>query len=103
MTSQVLGLDVRRRGSIGLTVPASRSEARGGIHLLWALLVASGFAQPVMDFVFWLHFIRPVYVIEGFDVARAAGFGPAVLTGAIGYAMGVAFALLWNQLHRVSP
>jgi Exopolysaccharide synthesis, ExoD len=37
------------------------------LHLLWVLLVASGWAQPLMDFVFWLHCIRPVYVIEGFD------------------------------------
>jgi hypothetical protein len=45
----------------------------GGLHLLWALLVASGWAQPLMDFIFWLHFIRPVYMIEAFDPLRAAG------------------------------
>ena len=102
MTSQVLGLDVRRRGAIGVhSTGLALGCLLGGIHLLWALLVASSFAQPVMDFVFWLHFIRPVYVIEGFDLARAAGL--VALTGAIGYAMGAAFALLWNQLHRVSP
>ena len=70
----------------------------GGLHLFWALLVAVGWAQPLMDFIFWLHFIRPVYVIEGFEPLRAAGL--VLLTGAIGYAMGGAYALLWNRLHR---
>ena len=70
----------------------------GGMHFIWALLVAVGWAQPLMDFVFWLHFIRPVYVIEGFDLLRAGGL--VLLTGMIGYAMGSAYAFLWNRLHR---
>ena len=70
----------------------------GGVHVLWALLVAGGVAQPLMDFIFWLHFIRPVYVIEGFDPLRAAGL--VLLTAMIGYAMGSALAFLWNQTHR---
>ncbi len=102
MTSHVFGPDVKRQGAIGVhSTGLALGCLLGGMHLLWALLVASGFAQPVMDFIFWLHFIRPVYVIEGFDVARAAGL--VALTGVIGFAMGTAFALLWNRLHRASP
>lgn len=70
----------------------------GGVHLLWALLVAVGAAQPLMDFIFWLHFIRPVYVVEGFGILRAGAL--VLLTGTIGYAMGTAYAVLWNHLHR---
>lgn len=70
----------------------------GGFHLFWTMLVAVGWAQPVMDFIFWLHLIRPVYVVEAFDVLRAGGL--VLLTGAIGYATGGAFALLWNRFHR---
>ncbi len=102
MTSHVLGLDVKRQGAIGVhSTGLALGSLLGGMHLLWALLVASGFAQPVTDFIFWLHFIRPVWVIEGFNVGRAAGL--VGLTGVIGYAMGAAFALLWNRLHRASP
>jgi hypothetical protein len=99
MASQALGSDATPHAAIGVHATGlALGCLLGGMHLLWGLLVASGFAQPVMDFVFWLHFIRPVYVIEGFDVARTAGL--VALTGAIGYAMGAAFALVWNRLHR---
>lgn len=102
MTSHLFGPDAKRRGRISVhSAGLALGCLLGGMHLLWALLVASGFAQPVMDFIFWLHFIRPVYVIDGFDAARAAGL--VALTGAIGYAMGIAFALLWNRLHPASP
>jgi hypothetical protein len=70
----------------------------GGLHLLWALLVASGVAQPLMDFVFWLHFIRPVYVIEGFDPLRAAGL--VLFTATEGYGIGASFAIVWNYIHH---
>jgi hypothetical protein len=70
----------------------------GSWHLLWALLVALGLAQPIVDFIFWMHFIRPIYVISPFNIGTAL-----VLIGAtslIGYAMGVIFAGIWNFLHR---
>ena len=70
----------------------------GGFHLIWAMIVASGLAQPLIDFIFWLHFIRPVYVIETFEPVRAAGL--VLLTSIIGYVIGSVFALLWNRLHR---
>ena len=70
----------------------------GAMHLLWALLVAAGAAQPIMDFIFRLHFIRPVYVIERFDPVLALGL--VLLTAASGYCIGAGFALLWNRFHR---
>jgi hypothetical protein len=69
----------------------------GGWHLLWALLVALGWAQPLIDFIFWLHFIKPVYVVGKFDAGVAALL--VGLTGVIGFALGGAFAVLWNKIH----
>ncbi len=71
----------------------------GAMHLGWLLLVATGVAQPVADFVFWLHFIKPVWVIEPFEPFRAVGL--VVVTAAIGYFIGATFALIWNHLHRL--
>src|SRR5579863_5146268 len=95
MISQVAGLEPRSRSTVGVNRAALvLALLLSGFHLLWALLVASGAAQPVMDFIFWLHFIQPIYVIEGFEPLRAAGL--VLLTGIIGYAIGGCFALLWN-------
>lgn len=70
----------------------------GGWHLAWSLLVALGVAQALIDFVFWMHFIKPVYVIEPFDPARALIL--IVVTSSFGYMLGSAFGLLWNRFHR---
>jgi hypothetical protein len=70
----------------------------GGWHLCWSALVALGVAQPVIDFVFWMHFIRPVYVVEPFEPLRAILL-VAVTTGA-GFAIGAIFAMVWNAIGR---
>lgn len=70
----------------------------GAWHLLWAFLVLVGWAQPIIDFVFWAHMIQPVYVIKPFDLKAALTL--IVLTTAIGYAFGLIGALIWNRLHR---
>jgi hypothetical protein len=70
----------------------------GGWHLCWSILVVLGWAQSVIDFVFWMHFIKPVYVIEPFEIARAAIL--VVVAAGIGFIIGSAFAGVWNVLHR---
>jgi hypothetical protein len=70
----------------------------GGWHLVWVLLVLVGWAQPMLDFIFWLHLIKPVYTIEPFALGRAVGL--VVLTAVVGYVGGWLFGLVWNRLHR---
>lgn len=69
----------------------------GLCHLAWALLVAFGVAQWLMDWVFRLHFIQPPYIITQFNVAYAIGL--VVLTAITGYVTGWLFAAIWNWLH----
>ena len=69
-----------------------------GFHLFWSILVAGGWAQPLIDFVFWAHFIKPIYVIEPFELGRAAAL--LALTGGVGFALGISAAAVWNALHR---
>jgi hypothetical protein len=70
----------------------------GGWHLLWIILILLGWAQPILDFVFWAHMIKPVYVVGPFDAAAAGTL--IVVTTLIGYIFGFAGALIWNRLHR---
>jgi len=54
-------------------------------HLCWSALVAAGVAQVVIDFIFWIYFIKPVYVIEPFEIDRAAML--VVVTAGLGFAI----------------
>jgi len=67
-------------------------------HLSWAILVAAGWAQPVIDFVFWIHFLKPAYIVQPFKVSTAVILFVATL--AFGFVIGSAFALLWNWVHK---
>ena len=69
----------------------------GGWHLIWSFLVASGWAQPIIDFAFWMHFIRPVYVVEPFSFRRAMVL--LVITCATGYVVGLCAAWLWDRVE----
>jgi hypothetical protein len=89
--------DMLKHQSVGRVALVS-ATVLGVCHLCWSMLVALGWAQPVIDFVFWAHFIKPIYVIEPFELARAVVL--VALTAGVGFALGLVFALIWNALHR---
>ena len=66
-------------------------------HAMWALLVWSGTAQPVMDFIFMLHMIKPPYTVAPFSGLTAVSL--VLVTGAIGFVSGWFFAALWNRVN----
>jgi hypothetical protein len=70
----------------------------GGYHLCWSLFVALGWAQPLIDFVFWMHFIQPGFVIRPFSLPAAAAL--IAFTFMAGFVIAFFFAVLWNRLHR---
>jgi len=69
----------------------------GGWHFVWSVLVLLRCAQPIIDFVFWAHMIKPVYFVKPFDPVAAVAL--IVITGVIGYIFGFLGAVIWNRLH----
>jgi hypothetical protein len=78
----------------GLTL----SIAVGGWHLLWSIFVAAGWVHAILNFVFWMHFIKPSFTIEPFDLVRAVML--VLIASVIGYIIGFILATIWNLLHR---
>jgi hypothetical protein len=70
----------------------------GGWHLTWAVLVAAGWAQLLINLIFWAHMIQPVYVIKPFDAVAAGTL--VVITLLWGYLLGFIGSGVWNKLHR---
>lgn len=66
----------------------------GLMHLVWALLVAIGLAQPLMDWIFGLHMISPVYQVLPFNLGSSIILIIATFLG--GYIFGWIFAAVWN-------
>lgn len=70
----------------------------GGFHALWAVLVLTGIAQMLYDFVLWAHMIHLPIIIGPFDLVAAATL--VLFTAISGYVMGYVGAWVWNRIHR---
>lgn len=70
----------------------------GGFHLAWSVLVAIGWAQALLDFIFWAHMINSPFIVKAFDATAAITL--IVVTGIIGCIFGYFMAIIWNRLHR---
>ena len=70
----------------------------GTLHLVWSLLVALQWGQLMLDFIFTLHMIHPVYTVGPFVATTAAAL--VLVTAVVGYAFGYVFSWFWNRVHK---
>ena len=70
----------------------------GGLHLLWSVLVALGWAKAFLDFIFMVHMVKALYAVDTFNISLAAML--VVVTAIIGYVVGNLFAFIWNRIHQ---
>ena len=69
----------------------------GSWHLAWAIAVLLGWAQTLIDCVFWLHFIEPPYQVRPFAWPQALGL--IAVTSGIGYLLGYFAGKVWARLE----
>jgi hypothetical protein len=65
------------------------------MHLGWAILVASGFAQAVYNWILSLHMLSIPITVLPFDPVMAVEL--IIVTFIIGYVTGWIVALVWNK------
>ena len=70
------------------------------VHAAWAILVALGVAQGLLDWVTGMHMLDNPYIVLDFSLGAAIGL--LVLTFVIGYVLGWVLAALWNSLRKSS-
>ncbi len=64
------------------------------IHAVWALVVAFGYGQALLDWIFGLHMISSGFAVMPFSISHALIL--ILFTFVIGYAVGWIAAALWN-------
>ena len=72
--------------------------AISGFHLVWSIIVALGWGQPLVDFILWAHMVHVQYVVGPFDLTACITL--LVFTFVVGYVVGFAFAKIWNKVHK---
>lgn len=68
------------------------------VHFVWAILVAFGWAQALVNFSQWAHMVSVPVVVKAFDLSAAITV--IVVAFVVGCVIGYAFAKIWNWLHR---
>ena len=70
--------------------------AYGLCHLSWILLLAFGWAQPMMDWLMPMHFINITYTLS--EVAAGKAVLGIVMAFVWGFVDGFIIAALWNWI-----
>jgi hypothetical protein len=70
----------------------------GVVHLIWTLFIIIGFAQPLLNFIFWVHMVDNPYIVTGFTFSQSIML--IIATFAVGYIAGLIFAKVWNAIHK---
>ena len=67
-------------------------------HLVWSTVVKIGLAQPLLNFIFRMHFLNNPFQVSSFGIKRAVAL--IGITTVIGYIAGWVIAFLWNKFHN---
>jgi len=71
----------------------------GLAHVVWVALVALGQAQPLLDFLFRIHFVAVDFWVQPFEPNLAAE--AVAISFVASSAAAALFAIIWNLLDRI--
>jgi len=66
------------------------------LHLCWIIVVAAGWGQVLMDFIFKFHMLNSPLQVQAFNPGYAVTL--LVVTFSVGFVMGVVIATLGSSL-----
>ena len=67
-------------------------------HLVWSVLVITGVAQVVLDWIYKMHFLNNPFLIQPFDLATAGML--LLMTFVVGFVFGWFLGFFFNILHK---
>lgn len=68
------------------------------LHACWVMLVASGWAQPILDFVFKLHMLNSPFIVQPFSLLLSLEL--IALTFVVGAFYGIVFSLIRKLIRQ---
>jgi len=68
------------------------------LHICWAILVALGWAQSVIDFIFKLHMLSSPFQVQQFELTFALGL--VGVTFLVGCFYGIIFFVVMNAFQK---
>jgi hypothetical protein len=70
----------------------------GGVHLVWSVFVALGWAQALVTFSLWAHMMHFNFTVGPFDMTAAVTL--IIVASLIGYCIGYVAGNVWNRVHK---
>lgn len=71
------------------------------LHFCWVVIVVTGLAQPLLDWVFKLHMLSSPFQVQPFDLALSAVL--LLVTFVVGCFYGIVFDLIRSFLRPQQP
>ncbi len=68
------------------------------LHVVWSLLILTGLAQPLVNFIFWVHMLNVPVQVQPFEFGIAALL--VGVTWCVGFGFGFVFSVIWNACTR---
>jgi hypothetical protein len=68
------------------------------LHLIWAIAIAIGIAQPVIAWILSMHMLQNYLIVTSFSIVHTLIL--VVMTFISGFIFGWLFALFWNMFHK---